>query len=338
MNDNTPLITVIIPVYKVEQYLSRCVTSVLNQTMGELEILLVDDGSPDNCPKICDDYAEKYDNIHVFHKQNGGLSSARNVGIKHAHGKYLFFLDSDDWLDEDGLERLYKVAEEANVDFVRYRSIRSGWPNKPEHTPTVVEKPRELTGGYYSEEMIESDIYPRLLATKQLTLGPIVGAWGALYRTSLLKNNNILFNEGIRYSEDIPFSTSVLLHTKSFYFVNEAGTYHYWYNKNSISKSAKKDRWESCRSIIFDCENQLKNRPEFKNQINYLRWHCIFLALKERKYIRSLEDKEEYCRKILNDPIIKDAYIHKGCFEISNKQRLMMYLVKMHMFRVIARI
>ena len=91
-------ISVVIPVYKVEDYLHRCVDSVLNQTMEDLEIILVDDGSPDNCPKICDDYAAEHENIFAFHKVNGGLSSARNVGIKNAHGKYLFFLDSDDYL------------------------------------------------------------------------------------------------------------------------------------------------------------------------------------------------------------------------------------------------
>ena len=338
MNKNRPEISVIIPVYKVEAYINRCVTSVLNQTMGGIEIILVDDGSPDGCPAICDAYAGKYENIRVFHKKNGGLSSARNVGIKNAEGKYIFFLDSDDWLDDNGLERLYRVAEETGVDFVRFRSIRSGWPNKPEHTPTVVEQARELSGGYYSKERIEKEIYPRLLATSQLTLGPIVGAWGSLYRSSLLKDNQILFNEKIRYSEDIPFSTQVLLHTDSFWFVDEAGTYHYWYNKNSISKSAKKDRWISCRNIILDAQQQVKDRKEFEKQLNYLRWHCIFLALNERKYLPDLKAKTEYCRKILKDPMIGDAYIRNGDFDISRKQKMMMILVRLKMSGVIARL
>ena len=328
----------IIPVYKVEDYLERCLSSVLRQTMDGIEIILVDDGSPDSCPAICDAYAGKYDNIRVFHKENGGLSSARNVGIRNAEGKYIFFLDSDDWLDDNGLERLYKVAKETGVDFVRFRSIRSGWPNKPEHTPTVVEQARELTGGYYSKERIAVEVLPRMLATKQLTLGPIVGAWGSLYRTSLLKDNQILFNEKIRYSEDIPFSTSVLLHTDSFYFVDEAGTYHYWYNKNSISKSAKKDRWISCRNIIRDCEQQVGNRKEYEKQLNYLRWHCIFLALNERRYLKDVREKEIYCRSILKDPLIREAFIKGGDFEISAKQKIMMYLVRMGMSRVIARL
>ena len=102
-----PKVSVVIPVYKVEQYLRRCVDSVLAQTLSDLEIILVDDGSPDHCPEICDEYASKHENIRVIHKPNGGLASARNAGMKVATGQYLFFLDSDDWLDADGLEQLY---------------------------------------------------------------------------------------------------------------------------------------------------------------------------------------------------------------------------------------
>ncbi len=92
-----PLVSVIIPVYKVEKYLSQCVDSIINQHLDDIEVILVDDGSPDNSPEICDDYAEKYDYIRVIHKENGGLSSARNTGIKSANGKFLMFMDSDDW-------------------------------------------------------------------------------------------------------------------------------------------------------------------------------------------------------------------------------------------------
>ena len=102
------LITIVIPVYKVEKYIDRCIKSVINQTYKNLEIILVDDGSPDNCPKICDEYAEKDKRIKVIHKKNGGLSDARNVGIEAAKGKYISFIDSDDWIEKDFIECLYK--------------------------------------------------------------------------------------------------------------------------------------------------------------------------------------------------------------------------------------
>ena len=104
MND---LISVIVPVYKVEKYLNRCVESIVNQTYKNLEIILVDDGSPDNCPQMCNEWAKKDSRIKVIHKQNGGLSDARNVGISEATGIYITFVDSDDWLDLDCIEFLY---------------------------------------------------------------------------------------------------------------------------------------------------------------------------------------------------------------------------------------
>lgn len=105
-----PLISIIVPVYKVEQYLSKCVDSILNQTYENLEVILVDDGSPDNCGNICDEFASKDDRVRVIHKKNGGLSSARNAGIDVARGEYFGFVDSDDWIEPEMYEMLLSAA------------------------------------------------------------------------------------------------------------------------------------------------------------------------------------------------------------------------------------
>ena len=110
------LISVIIPIYKVEEYLDECVTSVVGQTHNNLEIILVDDGSPDNCPQICDDWAKKDDRIKVIHKKNGGLSDARNAGIEVASGEYIAFVDSDDYIKPDMLEKLFAAICRENAD------------------------------------------------------------------------------------------------------------------------------------------------------------------------------------------------------------------------------
>ena len=107
----TPLISIIVPVYKVEPYLHKCVDSILSQTYTHLEIFLVDDGSPDNCGKICDDFARKDKRIKVIHKKNGGLSDARNVAIDVAKGEYITFVDSDDFVTSDYVETLYHLVE-----------------------------------------------------------------------------------------------------------------------------------------------------------------------------------------------------------------------------------
>lgn len=111
-----PLISVIVPVYNVEKYLDKCVDSIVNQTYKNLEIILVDDGSPDNCPKMCDDWARKDKRIRVIHKKNGGVSSARNLGINNANGECIGFVDSDDWIEKKYIQKLYETLIQEGAD------------------------------------------------------------------------------------------------------------------------------------------------------------------------------------------------------------------------------
>ena len=114
-----PLISVVVPVYKVEQYLGRCVESLLSQTYKNTEIILVDDGSPDHCPKMCDEYAAKYPTIvKAIHKENGGLSSARNAGIDNARGEFIVFPDPDDWVEPDYVASFLEFRERYQADLV----------------------------------------------------------------------------------------------------------------------------------------------------------------------------------------------------------------------------
>lgn len=335
-----PLVSVIIPVYKVEQYLKRCVDSVLAQTLEELQIILVDDGSPDNSPAICDEYARNDSRIQVVHKKNGGLSSARNAGMKLAAGKYLFFLDSDDWLEKDGLELLVNTAEHYNVDFVRYRSIRSGWPGLPENAPCMVEPVRELDGGYYDKSRIVNEVYPKLIATSSLTFGAILGACGSLYNLQFLRDNNIVFAEDIKFSEDVPFSAKVVTEASCFYYIDEPGVYHYFYNPNSISKSFRADRWDSCVKIIETCEALFKDYDKFNfnDQLLFLRWFCILLALNEKKFLKDYHERKSYCRSIINSNIVRTAKLELSKLDVGIKQKLIMVLIKMGLTGIIARI
>lgn len=335
-----PSISVIIPIYKVEKYLKRCVESVRKQTLTDLEIILVDDGSPDNCPRICDEYLRKDSRIKVIHKQNGGLASARNAGMNIATGNYLFFLDSDDWLELDGMQRLYETAEKYQVDFVRYRAIRTGWPGMEENAPCMVEEVRELREGLYDRKRIVEEIYPRLLATSQLTMGAVVGAWGSLYRTDFLRQNRLSFYEEVKFSEDLIFSANVVRAAYSFYFIDTPGVYHYFYNPNSISKSFREGRWDSCKSLIHYCEKDFSNDTtyDFKRELYYLRWFCIMLALNERKYLKGYSEKREYCKKLLNDPVIRRTKLRLSYFNVTWKQKVVMILVRWKMSGFLARL
>lgn len=334
------LVSVIIPVYKVEQYLERCVQSVIDQTLRELEIILVDDGSPDRCPELCDNYSRIDKRIKVIHKMNGGLASARNAGLMASTGEYVFFLDSDDWLDLDGLELLYNMAVTYETDFVRYRAIRSYWPGLEEHAPVRVEPIREMEGGYYDYDKIRNNIFPRLIATDQLTMGPIVAAWGALYHREFLIKNNCFFDEEVKYSEDMIFNARVVLHAKSFYYIENACVYHYFFNPLSISKSFRENRWESCKVLInlFEKEFADNNSYDFTDQLIYLRWFCIMLGLNERKYINEKDKRLEYCKMIVNDEVVKNTKLSLKRFNISFKQKIIMVLIKLSLANILERV
>lgn len=112
-----PEISIIVPIYKTEKYLNRCVNSLINQTFKNFELILVDDGSPDACPVLCDKWGKRDTRIKVIHKKNGGLSSARNAGLNIAQGKYIGFVDSDDWIEPDMYELLYNAAEKYQTDY-----------------------------------------------------------------------------------------------------------------------------------------------------------------------------------------------------------------------------
>ena len=156
------MFSVIVPVYKVEKYIRRCVESVLSQTFSDWELILVDDGSPDGCPLICDEYADADSRIKVVHKPNGGLASARQAGIRVAEGDYVFNLDSDDLIENDTLEYAYKKITDTSCDIVTfsYRWVLDG--------KTVNVTNDGIEEGLYKRPDIEKYIYPKILMDKDM--------------------------------------------------------------------------------------------------------------------------------------------------------------------------
>ena len=212
-----PLVSVIVPVYKVEPYLHRCVDSILAQTYTNLEIFLVDDGSPDNCGKICDDYAQTDKRIRVIHKKNGGLSDARNAAIDVATGEYITFVDSDDCVSPDYVETLYHLVDkyQCKIGVGWLRTFHEG--RKPETSqPTYMEKVFDRMEG------IEKMFYQELFDT---------AAWCKIYHRSL-------FDTGIRYPfgliyEDLPTTYLLFLQSNKIVFCNRI-VYNYLLRTNSI--------------------------------------------------------------------------------------------------------
>lgn len=240
------LVTVIVPVYKVEKYLKRCVESVQQQTYENLEIVIVDDGSPDNCPKMCDDFAVFDKRIKVVHKENGGLGYARNSGLSVATGDYVTFVDSDDWISKDHIENLVNEIERQSADVVigAYTVVETSGV----YTPCRL----TLAEGVYENEKITTDIILPLI-------GPDVdypndvqinaSCWANLYRRDIIEQNGIEFiNERHALSEDIFFNLEFLSPSKRVAVINELG-YYYFESDSSITR--KYDPKSISRAINF---------------------------------------------------------------------------------------
>lgn len=229
-----PKVSILVPVYNVEKYLPRCIDSVLSQDFSDYELILVDDGSPDNSPRICDEYAQKDNRIKVVHKKNGGLVSARLAGFEASKGKYLMFLDSDDYLLPNALTVLYEKIEEG-YDIVKGNDVRfcGEW--------TRIEKP-PLVG----KEIIEKKDY----LTSVLNYAVLPYLWGGLYKRELFTEDVFRKNQDISLCED--WLTNIFIWNKvNRFFAIDKEVYAYFINQKSLMQQ---------NVISFEYLKKLRNR------------------------------------------------------------------------------
>ena len=210
---NNPLISIIVPIYNVEKYLSKCIDSIINQTLENIEIILVNDGSTDSCAEIIESYANKDNRIKVIHKKNGGQSSARNMGLDIAKGEYIGFVDSDDWLHYDMYENMYKSIKNANSDMCVCGREEYSEDGKLGYQNKLI------------DEIIDLDKYDiKDYISNKLFYKHTVVVWNKIYKREIIKNNMIRF-EDVSYvgSEDALFNYQYLMHAKIITSINKIG-------------------------------------------------------------------------------------------------------------------
>lgn len=239
------VISVVVPIYNVEKYLDRCISSIVNQTYRNLQIILVDDGSTDACPALCDAWARRDERIMVIHKENFGLGMARNTGIEHAAGKYICFVDSDDFLDLGILEKAYARAEQTGSDVTIFglaladeegRMLRAFTPQVPQE--------------YFCGAQVRDIVLPDLIhdekddaQCKNLSLSVCV----CLFRMDLIERANWrLVSEREIISEDSYSVMELYRHVNSVAILPEIG-YYYCYNQSSVTRSFRQDRYEKIK-------------------------------------------------------------------------------------------
>ncbi len=324
-------ISVVVPVYKVEKYLNRCVDSIIRQSFDDLEIILVDDGSPDQCPAICDQLAELDSRIVVIHKENGGLSSARNAGIKVATGRYIGFVDSDDAIDESMYSRMYELITKYQVSFVM-----------SDYTRVLADgvqylKSLEISGGLYDRKKIEKEIFPQLIMGDNIDYGPLLSVWHCLYDLNFLRKNHITFDEDVRWSEDNIFSSFVGYYASSFYYLKGEGLYYYYQNPGTITTSYRKGAWQVYKTMNQHLKNFFSDKydVDFSNQL-YL--HLIYYACNCIGQAAQLPSRErlEQIKYILSDCDLREAFSRVKIENIDIKLKIQLVLMKYRSSRVLS--
>ena len=282
-------VSIIIPVYNVEKYLKDCLDSVICQTYKDIEIILIDDGSPDNCPQICDDYSRSDTRIRVIHQVNGGLSKARNSGLKIAHGEYVIFLDSDDyWLGNDSLERCVQDLEKYHPDvlmFERTTYYENGKVTIP-GAPNI-----SFINGYSREDAIKA-----LMRTGKF----IISACCKFVRRGILEEHNVFFKEGV-VSEDLDWTFQMIPYIsvlRGFHLP----FYAYRKREGSITQSIGRKNIEDLLDIIKFWSSEIKSREsnetvrdQLLGYLNYQSFIAMGLVAKidraeRERYLNHLEE------------------------------------------------
>lgn len=290
-----PQVSVIVPVYNAEKYLAQCVDSILAQTFHDIEVILVDDGSTDSSPALCDAYAEKDSRVKVIHKANGRAASARNAGMKIAQGNYIAFVDSDDWIAPEMYEKMLGTnADVVLCDYVRFQ----GEQEFPFTQPNIRE-------GFYDKEQLRAEVYPHLVMDG-LEYPITISNWALLIRKEIIVKNRLSYREDIHISEDAPFGSEVLYCASSFAYLKGQRFYHYRITEGSASKTYKAWWWDSSLKINEETENFFGNCPDYdftqqiKSNMFYLARAEIYYILNNRQL--SIKEQNEKIRAIMNHP------------------------------------
>ncbi len=328
-----PKVSIIVPVYNTEKYLHRCIDSILRQTLTDIEVILVDDGSPDRCPTMCDRFAEIDDRITVIHKINGGLSSARNAGMRIARGKYIGFVDSDDDIELNMFAEMVEAAEQNNADFVMSDYIRFLENGKKYLVST------KLRSGIYDKEDIEKEIYPSLIMGENIDYGPILSVWHCIYNHKFLRDNNIVFADDVKWSEDNLFSTIVGYYAKCFVYLKGRGFYHYYQNPGTITTSYRPGAWNVYKKMNKYLEEFFGSKKDYDFD-RQLRLHIMYYACNtirmECYNAESLIEATMCLKKILRDPCLVKAFWNFKLPEVSIRLKVQLWLMKHQLGGILA--
>lgn len=301
-----PKISIVVPVYNVEQYLRRSIDSILNQTLKNIEIILVNDGSTDNSLSICEEYQSRDKRIRVIDKENGGVSSARNAGIEVAKGKYIGFVDPDDWIDSNMFENLYFKAETTSSDICMCNFVIEA---NNQSIPNLMNIEQEILEG----EDINKHLISNMLSGSDLNSGSqtIMGSvWRLIVRRDLIERNNLKFELGVPLMEDLIFCVNIFLKSNRV-SIDKNLYYHYEKNDNS-AVSIYRDNMLDLHLKVYKILKMIIKKEKlytfFEKRLR-IRYVNIFLEAISNEVNRNnrkkFKEKIIFIKKITQDKVLK---------------------------------
>ncbi len=320
-------ISVIIPAYNCKEYLEECINSLLAQSFTDYELLLIDDGSTDGTAELCEQIALKGSHIRVFHKENGGAASARNLGLDNARGEYVSFIDSDDTVYPEFLEKLLKAldtgAELAMCDYIKHTKTSSFIFSNP------------IRAGYYSKEDIKNELFGCLIMFDNLEFPPTISNWVCLFKRELIKRTALRYPE-VRLCEDSYFGSVALYNANGFVYLKGEALYNYRFNPTSVTNSLNPKRWDSFITLNECYERYFTGKEQiFERQIKY---NMLYFALNQLSYIRKADipknEKLLEVREIMSCARLKKALRGAKLPVVSWKLKLSVLLIKYRMARL----
>lgn len=310
------MISIIIPVYRAETFLDDCVSSILAQSFGDFELILVDDGSPDRCPELCDKWAATDDRIKVIHKQNGGVSSARNSGLDIASGEYICFVDSDDTLPVNGLQILITSIEQINVDVV-FGTFQFQYGDK-----LLPHASRLPEGKYLFKDVLKDFIDDGTLS------GFLLGsACAALYKRNVIIANHLRFKEGLKNNEDGLFNFELALVANSFAVVNSP-VYNYRQDNAPSKPNRMNENFGEKVFDILDMKEWPKDKYEYdiqkaRRKVTLAWWDILHFATDY-----SLFKSQAFIRKNVTQLNVRKGINYMRPEKMNLYKRVIFYLMK----------
>ena len=330
-----PLISVIVPVYNVEKYLEKCINSILDQSYGNIEIILVDDGSKDNSGAICNEYKEKHKNIKVVHKENAGLGLARNSGLEFVEGAFVTFVDSDDWVSQDLIQHMYNAVIENHVDF-----CKSGFQHV-RHSGEVVSLTRYENEVYEGEEAAKK-LLPRMVGSSPDAHDSLeMCVCAVLYKTEIIMKHNLQFpSERVLISEDLVFNIDYLQYANGACSI-DAIDYNYRMNDVSLSQRYRPDRLEASAFFYNEMRKKLEGLGYGADTILRLdRMFFIYTRMsiaQEKKQVSGNDRKTSIAniKRICENKTVQKTIKEYPVERLGKKQKIFLKLIQHKMSRIL---